>query len=379
MRPFVARVRAVEDVSPSFRRITLRSREFARLAPNGLDQPIHLMIPNEDGPQGWHQLVGSSDWFADWCAQPAGIGNHLRTYTLRDFNPRTRQVVLDIVVGRDGPTGPGVRWAERAAVGDRVMLIGPDARHPRSDVGVRFRPGSAAGALLISDEAGLPAVASIIQSCDPALWIAAFVEVPTVDDFLDIPCRPNAYVSWASRDGWAGESVAGEGHRVWRQLGFESARVGETLVRRLQRWLDLRRQGTLVVGGSDPACPAVNAPQLARCGNVTDIVRGPFGRRKPYYGQVAPGGGTAGAGTAGAVGAAGAAGGAAGGVPGEGGFDVPLYAWIAGEERTQQAVIDILDVDTITATRYWRAPRGPEGADASRVSDAPAAGEHAAV
>src|SRR5690348_11668151 len=79
-----------------------------------------------------------------------------RTYTVRECDPASRLLSVDVVLHGDAP---GTWWARRAAPGD-VVTIG----HPGSWYTPRVASESQ---LLAADLAGLPALARVLESVPP--------------------------------------------------------------------------------------------------------------------------------------------------------------------------------------------------------------------
>ena len=87
----------------------------------------------------------------------------MRTYTVRAARPELREIDVDFVL--HGATGPASAWAERAAAGDEVVLIGPNARFPGPTGGFEWRPPAGARCLLLAgDETAVPAVCAIVEA-----------------------------------------------------------------------------------------------------------------------------------------------------------------------------------------------------------------------
>jgi NADPH-dependent ferric siderophore reductase len=128
-------------------------------------------------------------------------GEQRRTYTVRDVRgagPGTRLVVDLVVHGDDhGDPGPACRWARRAAVGDRLVLMAPQRGEPFG--GIEFDPGTARRLLLAGDETALPAIAAILEQLPGDATGAAFVEVPHPDDVQAVRHPEGVDVVWLPR------------------------------------------------------------------------------------------------------------------------------------------------------------------------------------
>jgi len=234
-RPFAVTVERILPLSPHLVRVTVTGDDLAVFGTRGLDQRIKLVLPFDDGSLcdlGEHdaaaQLAG--DWYARWRALPDTPRNPFRTYTVRAIRPERRQLDIDMV--RHEPTpgvedGPAAGWLRRASVGDRLIVIGPDARTADPTIGCDWRPGAARRVLLVGDETAAPAICSIIESLDPGITAQAFIEVASSTDVQNVVPRGRSRLTWLARD--AGCETA---------QGFEAvAPHGELLTRAVQRWL----------------------------------------------------------------------------------------------------------------------------------------------
>lgn len=201
-RPYDVRVRAVERLSPHFVRVTFTGPQLEWFGTAGLDQRIKVVLPLPDVPGGFAdfgQAQEAGDWYERWRALPTGRRNPFRTYTVRRVDAAARELVVDFVVHHDA--GPAGAWAERAAVGDALVVVGPDERSPQSRLGLDWHPGTARRLLLAGDETAAPAICSILESLDPRCEVDAFVEVPDADDALrpDIPADSGVRLTWLAR------------------------------------------------------------------------------------------------------------------------------------------------------------------------------------
>ncbi|MCU1572900.1 MAG: hypothetical protein JWO93_982 [Micrococcaceae bacterium] len=250
LRSFDVQVAAVQQLSPCFRRVTFHGPdlEYFGTDANGLtlDLRVKLLIPANG-----HQVPDFSNldngWYQKWLALDASSRGHLRTYTvraLRSVASGHTELDIDFVLHLAGASGPAARWAARAAVGDRMTLIGPNAL-AGDCLGIEFKPGgfSCAGSdeapypavhaapdvvppasgvdrraggpvptheppagqrvLLVGDETAAPAIGAILAALPSNVTGRAVVEVPSAADFLDLPTRSQVKVTWLARNGAA--------------------------------------------------------------------------------------------------------------------------------------------------------------------------------
>ncbi|MGK5499684.1 siderophore-interacting protein, partial [Streptomyces sp. URMC 125] len=112
-----------------------------------------------------------------------------RTYTVRSWDPRTRELALDFVLhGDEGLAGP---WADRVEPGEEVLFLGP---------GGGYRPSPEADwHLMVGDESALPAVAASLEAVPGGAPVRAFVEVAGPEEELELDLPPDAELRWLHR------------------------------------------------------------------------------------------------------------------------------------------------------------------------------------
>lgn len=205
-RPYEAAVSRILPLSPHFVRVTVTGDDLVHFGTAKLDQRIKLVFPGTAGLPDVgardEATIRSGDWYARWRAMPEGERGYLRTYTVRDIRPSERELDIDFVRHAPGPggaDGPAGSWLRTAAVGDRLIIAGPDARCP-DVVGIDWRPGSAQHLLLLGDETAAPAICSIIETLEYGT-AQALIEVPSSEDILSVYPRGRSRISWLARDG----------------------------------------------------------------------------------------------------------------------------------------------------------------------------------
>ncbi|MCL2551174.1 MAG: siderophore-interacting protein [Actinomycetia bacterium] len=112
-----------------------------------------------------------------------------RTYTVRAWDPDTREMTLDFVHhGDEGLAGP---WAARARPGDSLWFQGPGggyAPDPKAD-----------WHLLAGDESALPALATAVEQLPAGAPAKVFVEVAGPEEEQKLPTAADAEVVWLHR------------------------------------------------------------------------------------------------------------------------------------------------------------------------------------
>jgi NADPH-dependent ferric siderophore reductase len=145
------------QVSPRLRRISLR-----------IDDPEALAVP------------AGGDCAVGVYFDPATPGEG-RTYSVRRHDGD--RIDLDILLHTGGRAST---WAQTATEGDRVGLDHARAWY-RPPAGIRWQ-------LLVTDLAGLPATARIVEESSPAVATTVIVEAADHHDLDYLPARPGVTV-----------------------------------------------------------------------------------------------------------------------------------------------------------------------------------------
>lgn len=185
-RPFRVEVAAITRLSELFTRVTFRGDQLAHFGTDALDQRIKLVFPHADGEYGDFgiddpRVALDGTWYTRLRALPDAERNQIRTYTVRGIRPASRELDVDLVVHghRAGEApGPAAAWLADAAVGDALVIIGPDARSIHSRTGIDWHPGDAREVLLAGDETAAPAICAILETLPADRTARAFIELP---------------------------------------------------------------------------------------------------------------------------------------------------------------------------------------------------------
>ncbi|WP_329101794.1 siderophore-interacting protein [Streptomyces sp. NBC_01439] len=183
----------------SFLRVTFGGESLAGFRSGGFDQSLSLFLP-ASGQE--HTVLPSTDedtWFAAWRAMPEEERPVMRSYTVREQRRTPEgadEVDIDFVL--HGDSSPASRWAGRAAVGRRIMAIGPAVAENKS---VRFQPPADTDEIwMYADETALPAAAAILDRLPAGTRVRAWFEVPHEDDRLELRAPADADVTWIVRE-----------------------------------------------------------------------------------------------------------------------------------------------------------------------------------
>jgi NADPH-dependent ferric siderophore reductase len=201
-RPFAVRVSRLQRLSPSFLRVTFTGPDVEACAPNGWDQRIKVLLPLPG--RGVSDCPAGPDWYGEWRDLPEERRNPIRTYTVRDWRPELRELDVDFVL--HGSTGPASAWAERAAVGDEIALIAPNAHFPGPTGGFEWHPPADASCLLVAgDETAVPAICAIVEALPAGQRARVLLEVPTAGDVLPLRAADGVVITWLPR--WATDAA----------------------------------------------------------------------------------------------------------------------------------------------------------------------------
>jgi NADPH-dependent ferric siderophore reductase len=187
-------VRRVERVTPRLARVTVGGDELADFAYAGTDQNVMLYF-YPDGVELPRPLTLESAR-AMWSQ----VRPLTRTYTIRRYDPVTRELDFDFVLHEEA--GPASDWARTARPGDPLIFVGPSPA---------YRPDPAAGwHLLAGDETALPAIAAILRELPAGAVTRVFAEVEDAAEEAALPASPTASVTWVHRsaDGTLAGAVA---------------------------------------------------------------------------------------------------------------------------------------------------------------------------
>ncbi|GHB13726.1 siderophore-interacting protein [Salinicola rhizosphaerae] len=177
------RVTAVEDLSPSMRRLTLAGEDLSRF-----DQPDEWHVRLHLPPQGITQpqwprptAEGGTYW------PPEDQRAEVRYYTIRRLDVARGEVEIDFLL-HEAP-GPGGDFARRARPGDLCGMAGPYGR------GV----APASRYLLAGDETALPAISRLLETLPATATVEAWLEVESPVDELALSVPAHCRINWRHR------------------------------------------------------------------------------------------------------------------------------------------------------------------------------------
>ncbi|MFC4562511.1 siderophore-interacting protein [Nocardiopsis mangrovi] len=158
-----------------------------------------------------------------------------RTYTVRAWDPDSRELTIDFVHHGDrGLAGP---WAAGARPGDEILFLGPGGGYaPAAD---------AHWHLLVGDESALPAIAASVERLPAGAPAHVVVEVADAAEEQKLAAHDGVTVHWVHRGGRrVGEALVERVRGLEAPEGAVHAFVhGEAhFVKDLRRFLRIERQ-----------------------------------------------------------------------------------------------------------------------------------------
>ncbi|GAA4345060.1 hypothetical protein GCM10023145_00960 [Angustibacter luteus] len=230
---FEIEVVALTRLSPHFLRVTFGGDDLAGLDDGGHLGPRDLRVKLMFASPGFAlpdfgDLSGG--WYSQWLAMDPARRGSMRTYTIRAARvrgDRPPQIDIDFVLHPgQGPVGPAARWAADVRVGDRLVLLGPNAAAATGGAppGVEWAPptGSGVQVLMVGDETAVPAIGSVLATLPADVRGQALIEVPDAADVLDLATAARVDVRWCVR----GERPRGQALSELVRTGLASADVG---------------------------------------------------------------------------------------------------------------------------------------------------------
>ncbi|MEO0883090.1 MAG: siderophore-interacting protein [Pseudomonadota bacterium] len=171
-----ATVEAVHQLTPHMIRITLKSDLISNFPERCAGGHLKLVVPGRDQ---------SPDDFAAFI-EAGEFRKEMRTYTIRHIAPDAGTIDVDIAVHGDlGRVGP---WAQRAKVGDEIVVS--RCGSPKLITAGANRVVAAA------DLTGFPALAAGLETLDPDVTVDAFVEISSAADRQPINAPGGRAINW---------------------------------------------------------------------------------------------------------------------------------------------------------------------------------------
>jgi NADPH-dependent ferric siderophore reductase len=183
--PRTVKVRQVTQITPHMVRITLGGEQMEGFETTGVAEHVRVFMPNEQtgllllpipGPEGYA--------FPENADRPIS-----RAYTPRRFNPQTNEIDIDFVIHGEGPASA---WAASVKPGDTAVISGQP--------GGTYQPETHVDWYLIGgDEAGLPAIATLLEALPASIRTYVYIEVRDQSEEQELPTPSQAQITWLHR------------------------------------------------------------------------------------------------------------------------------------------------------------------------------------
>ena len=180
-------VSRIEDLTPHYRRIYLRGDDLAEGFPfmqMAVSDHVKVLFPQPDTGE----LVIPTRTELGWTVPEGSPKPISRDYTVRGWLPDSGELMLDFVVHGAGVAS---NWAEAAAPGDRLGVMGP-----RGNI---VSPENYAWYLLVGDETAIPAFGRFAEELPPEAQVHMVVQVEDEFEKQDLATRDGISVSWLFR------------------------------------------------------------------------------------------------------------------------------------------------------------------------------------
>lgn len=195
---FRARVSAITDLTPSFRRFTICDPCLSEYGDPGFDQRIKVVFPTPAA--GLDAMPTGEDWYTAWREMPEASRPVFRTYTTRYVRRDACEVDIDMVA--HDVLGPASAWIDRASVGDELAVFAPTTALEGISYGIDFVPPARTDRyLLVGDETAAPAIAVILEQLPADARGVVVLELPDPADAAYLPHHPGFEYRIAGRSG----------------------------------------------------------------------------------------------------------------------------------------------------------------------------------
>ncbi|MCE0495623.1 siderophore-interacting protein [Vibrio salinus] len=178
--PYEATVTNVMTVSPSIRRVTLKSSNTEQFT--------------SESKGGYFKFVFTESGETDITGLTEEQKTVLRTYTIRDYEDTTGEITVDLVLHltNDHNCGFASRWAESVSVGDTISLVGP-GKSPYPDF-------THDAVFFVADMTALPALSVALAQIPSDARGHAVIEVATEKDIQSLNHPDGVKLSWVISD-----------------------------------------------------------------------------------------------------------------------------------------------------------------------------------
>ncbi|MDB5803593.1 MAG: iron-chelator utilization protein [Betaproteobacteria bacterium] len=204
-------VRAVHDVTPRMRRITLTGADLEGFHSPAADDHVKLFFP-APGTAGTRPVLAQSGEKAPKHLEGMSKG---RDYTPRRHDAQAHELDIDFVLHGDGPAST---WAAHAALGHWLVAGGPK--------GSRIVPDDFDNYIFIGDETALPSIGRRLGELPPQARALTLVQVADAGEHQPLPSRASVERLWVHR----GNAPASDGSGLLQALRRLCLPDGDTFI-----------------------------------------------------------------------------------------------------------------------------------------------------
>jgi len=176
-------VRRVKQPAPRYQLITLGGDDLADFQTPSATDHVGIIPPLE----GELVLPSVRDGRLAW---PAGERPQMREYTVRRFDPGTREIDVRVLMHGAGPVAD---WALRATPGDEVGVVGPRTS--------KVMPDGFTNYLLAGDLTAIPAIARWLSELPAGAMAQVIIAARSEDDVIELKCAAPIFVRWLTDGG----------------------------------------------------------------------------------------------------------------------------------------------------------------------------------
>jgi len=177
-------VRAVANVTPHMRRVTLTGADLAGFVSPAPDDHVKLFFPTPgtEGTRPAPPVLGDKG-----LKHAEGLSKG-RDYTPRRYDATQQELDIDFVLHGDGPAST---WAANAAPGHWLVMGGPK--------GSRIVPDDFDNYILIGDETALPAIGRRLEELPKRANVITIVEVTDATEQQLLTSKASVERIWVHR------------------------------------------------------------------------------------------------------------------------------------------------------------------------------------
>lgn len=189
LRPRIVEVSAVEDISPSYRRITFTGPDLEGFVSLAAADHVKLLVSLDPDRAPMPPVHGRQGMEKPAAAPP----QVMRDFTPRRYHADRNALDIDFVLHESGSVSD---WARQAAPGQKAGILGPRGSKVVDVTAFDWL-------LMIGDETMLPAIARQVEDLPSGVRLVAFIEVDGPQEEQDIATAGNVDLHWVHRNGAA--------------------------------------------------------------------------------------------------------------------------------------------------------------------------------